>query len=131
MTTFPRLIRHLTLAAALSLLCSAAALAANTGLVADAKARYRQDMADCNSGKSHQEPVSCRQEARNALAEASRGGLNDIGDPYLQNALKRCGAYQGDDRNDCETRMGSDSNIEGSVGSGGILRKSITIVPAN
>jgi hypothetical protein len=131
MTTFPRLIRHLTLAAALSLLCSAAALAANTGLVADAKARYRQDMADCNSGKSHQDLASCRLEARNALAEASRGGLNDIGDPYLQNALKRCGAYQGDDRNDCETRMSSDSNIEGSVGSGGILRKSITIVPAN
>jgi hypothetical protein len=131
MTTFPRLIRHLTLAAALSLLCSAAALAANTGLVADAKARYQQDMADCNSGKSQQEPASCRLEARNALAEASRGGLNAIGDQYQQNALKRCAAYQGDDRNDCETRMSSDSNIEGSVGSGGILRKSITIVPAN
>lgn len=131
MNISPRLIRHLTLAAALSLLASAAALAANTSLVADARAHYRQEMADCNSGKSQQDPASCRLEARNALAEASRGGLNDNGAPYLQNALKRCGAYQGNDRTECESRMGSNSNIEGSVGGGGILRSNITIVPAN
>lgn len=131
MTTFPRLIQHLTLATALSLLFSVAAFAANTGDDAQARARYRQDMAVCNSGKSQQSLTSCRLESRNALAEALRGGLNDNGAAYKQNALKRCGAYQGAERTDCESRMGRDSNLEGSVGGGGILRSSITIVPAN
>lgn len=131
MTISPRLIRHLALTATLCLLLPAAALAANASLAADAKARYRQEMAVCDSGNSQQDLASCRLEARNALAEALHGGFTDQGDSYQQNALKRCNAYQGEDRNDCITRMGNEGNLEGSVGSGGILRSSITIVPAN
>jgi len=131
MTHSSRLTRHLTLATTLSLLLSAAAFAATTSLAADAKARYRQEMAVCNSGASPQDLASCRLEARNALAEALHGGLNDPGGSYRQNALNRCDAYQGEDRNDCLMRMGREANLEGSVGGGGILRQSITIVPAH
>lgn len=121
--------RNLALAAVSTLLCASAALAANPGAVADAQARYRQDMAICNSGQSNQDITTCRLEARNALAEARRGGLNDAAGQYQQNALQRCGALKGEDRSDCEARMRGEGSSEGSVGGGGILRESVTIVP--
>ena len=129
MVTVPSLIRNLALAAAGTLLCSAAAQAANTGALVDAQARYRQDMAVCNSGKSNQDLATCRLEARNALAEAKRGGLNDDPAQYQQNALRRCDAHKGDDRTDCEARMRGESRIEGSAAEGGILREGVTVVP--
>src|SRR5665647_1283239 len=127
MVTVPSLIRNLALAAAGTLLCSTAALAANTGALVDAQACYRQDMAVCNSGKSNQDLATCRLEARNALAEAKRGGLNDDPAQYQQNALRRCDAHKGDDRTDCEARMRGESRIEGSAAEGGILREGVTV----
>lgn len=121
--------RFLTLAVAGTFLCATAALAQNTGTLADAQARYRQDLADCNNGSSNQDLATCRREARNALAEARRGGLNDVPNQYQQNALRRCAAQKGDDRTDCEARMRGAGNVEGSVAGGGILRESVTIVP--
>jgi hypothetical protein len=131
MITVPSFIRNLALAAAGALLCSAAAQAAKTGALVDAQARYRQDMADCNSGKSNQDLATCRREARNALAEAKRGGLKDDPAQYQQNAVRRCDAHKGDDRTDCEARMRDDSRIEGSAAEGGILREGVTVVPAD
>ena len=121
--------RHLVLAVAGTLLCATAALAASAGALADAQARYRQDMAVCDSGKSNQDLATCRLEARNALTEARRGGLNDAPDQYQQNALRRCAAQKGDDRADCEARMRGEGKVEGSVAGGGILRESVTVVP--
>ena len=120
----------LSLAAAGILLGSPAAMAA--GASADAQARYRQEMAVCNSGQSNQERGTCREEARRALAAARRGGLNAAPGQYGQNAAQRCGALKGDDRNDCEARMRGQGRAEGSVAGGGILRESVTttIVPA-
>ena len=129
MATIPLLIRNLALAAAGTLLCSTAALAANTGALADAQARYRQDMAVCNSGKSNQDLATCRLEARNALAESRRGGLYDAPGEYPQNMLRRCDAHKGDDRTACEARMSGAGSVEGSVSGGGILRESVTVVP--
>lgn len=129
MAIVPLLIRNLALATAGTLLGSTAALAANAGSLAEAQARYRQDMADCNSGKSHQTLATCRLEARNALAEARRGGLTDAPDQYPQNALRRCDAHTGDDRTACEARMRGEGSVEGSVAGGGILRESVTVVP--
>jgi len=129
MVTVPLLIRNLALAAAGTLLCSAAAQAAKTGALVDAQARYREDMAVCNSGKSNQDLATCRLEARNALTEAKRGGLNDDPAQYQQNALRRCDAHKGDDRTDCEVRMRSEGRIEGSAAEGGILREGVTVVP--
>jgi hypothetical protein len=119
----------LALAAVSTILCASAALAANPRAVAEAQARYQQDLAICNSDQSNQDRATCRREARNALAEARRGGLNDAPGQYQQNALQRCGALKGDDRTDCEARMRGEGSSEGSVGGGGILRQSVTVVP--
>lgn len=129
MTTIRFLFRNLALAVAGTLLCACAALAANAGDLTVAQERYRQDMAVCNSGQAHQDLATCRLEARNALAEARRGGLNDAPGQYQQNALQRCAAHMGDDRSACEARMRGQGRVEGSVESGGILRESVTIVP--
>jgi hypothetical protein len=129
MTTIRFPFRNVVLAASGALLCVTTALAANAGALADAQARYRQDMAACNSGKSNQDLATCRLEARNALAEARRGGLNDAPEANQQNALRRCDVHQGDDRTACEARMRGDGSVEGSVSGGGVLRESVTVVP--
>lgn len=120
---------RLALAAVAGLLCASAGLATTPGALAEAQARYRQDMAVCSSGQSNQDPASCRREARNALAAAKRGELNDAPGTYEENARQRCAAHQGADRNDCEARMRGQGQVEGSAASGGILRESVTIIP--
>ncbi len=122
-------LRNIAAAAAVALTCGSAALALTPSASAEAQARYRQDLAVCNSGKSNQDLATCRLEARNALAEARRGGLNDDAGLYQKNMLQRCSAHAGTDRSDCEARMGSQGSIEGSAASGGILRRGVTIVP--
>ncbi|MBC7707017.1 MAG: hypothetical protein H7274_24120 [Rhodoferax sp.] len=126
MKTISFLLGTWTLAAG-TVLCAASASAA--GPAADAQARYRQDMAVCNSGQSNQDPATCRVEARNALAEARRGGLTAAPDRYQSNAMQRCGVFKDADRSDCEARMQGQGNIQGSVAAGGILRESVTVVP--
>lgn len=121
--------RNLVVAAVGVLLGVTTALAANAGALADAQARYRQDMAACNSGQSNQDLATCRREARNALAEARRGRLNNAADPAGQNAMQRCDVHQGDDRSACEARMRGEGRVEGSVSGGGVLRESVTVVP--
>ncbi|NMM13312.1 MAG: hypothetical protein HHJ17_07225 [Rhodoferax sp.] len=129
MVTIPVLVRNLTLAVAGAVLGASTVLAANTGVLADAQARYRQDMAACNKGNSNQDLATCRLEAKNALAEARRGSLNDAPGQYQQNALKRCETHKGEDRADCEARMRGQGSVEGSAASGGLLRESVTIEP--
>ncbi len=117
--------------AGLAIATTATAWAADTGVAAQAQARYRQDMADCNNGRSNQDAPTCRLEARNALAEARRGGLVNAPETYQGNAQQRCVALQGIDRSACEGRMRGEGKMEGSVRAGGILRESVTVVPAN
>lgn len=111
--------------------CASGVLAASPGDAATAQARYRQDMAVCNSGQSNQDRTTCRQEASHALAEARRGGLNDAPGQYQQNAVQRCAAHKDDDRRACEARMMAPAGVDGSVSEGGIMRESITVTPAN
>ncbi|MDP2440735.1 hypothetical protein [Rhodoferax sp.] len=129
MTVFLLPFRSLTAIAAVSLLCSAAALAAPPTAATEAQARYRQDMTACNSGQSHQDLATCRREAGNALAEARRGHLNDAPGQYQQNALRRCQVHEGEDRLACEARMGASGSTEGSAATGGILREAVTVTP--
>ncbi len=128
MKNIPSSIRAFTLATAGTLLCVGAASAASPS--ADAQARYRSEMAICNSGQSNQDPATCRTEARNALAEARRGGLTTAPDQYQSNAMQRCGVFKDVDRSDCEARMSAEGKTQGSVSAGGILRESVTVVPA-
>jgi hypothetical protein len=129
MTVFFLPFRSLTALAAATLFCSAAALAAPSTAATEALARYRQDMAACHQGQTHQDPATCRREAGSALSEARRGGLNDAPGQYRQNALLRCNVHQGDDRLACEARMGAAGTTEGSAATGGILRRGVTIAP--
>lgn len=107
---------------------ASAVLAATPPAGAEAQARYRQDLAACDSGTSAQTQETCRLEARNALAEARRGRLGDALGPeqYQANALQRCAVHQGDDRVACEARMRGAGSVEGSVGQGGLLRELVT-----
>lgn len=111
-----------------TLITTGAVLAGPSDPAADAQTRYRQEMAFCDSGKSSQSRETCRTEARNAYAEARRGGLNDAPDQYMRNAVQRCAEFQGDERTACIARVQTPSRIEGSVEAGGILREgTITI----
>jgi hypothetical protein len=123
-------LHHIALVTAGSLLCAFAALAATPAALTEAQARYRQEMALCNSGQSNQDIATCREEAQHALAEARRGGLDDVPSQYEKNAVQRCEALKGDDRSDCVARMRGEGSVEGSVAGGGILRQSVTVVPA-
>lgn len=129
MTTFFLPFRHRTMVAAAALSCATAALAAPSTAATEAQARYREDMAACNSGQSNQDLATCRREAGSALSEARRGRLNDAPGQYQQNALLRCNVHQGEDRLACEARMGADGTTEGSAAAGGILRQGVTITP--
>ena len=121
-----------TFTAACALLCTSAAFAAEPGNLGSAQARFRQEMALCNSGQSNQDAGTCREEARRALAAARTGALNDVPGQYQQNAEQRCGALPGSDRMDCEARMRGEGKVEGSVAAGGLLREitTTTITPA-
>jgi hypothetical protein len=123
--------RSLTVVGALFLAGTALAGPSAAGGSADAQSRYRQDMAFCDSGQSSQDLKTCRLEARNAFAEAKRGGLNDASEQYPRNAVARCASFQGDDRVACESRMTRPTRVEGSVEGGGLLRESVIVVPAN
>ena len=113
-----------------ALLCVTAVQAADPAAAPGAQARYKQDMALCNSGQSNQSVATCKIEAERALAEARRGGLTAASpSDYAHNALRRCAVFQGDERTACESRMQNPSNLQGSVQSGGILRESVTVVP--
>ena len=87
-------LRRLTRATASALVCMAAAMPVMADTANEAQARYRQDMAACNNGQSSQDPATCRLEARNALAEARRGGLTDPPGQYQGNALHRSSGRQ-------------------------------------
>lgn len=94
-----------------------------------AQQRFRQDMALCKNGQSNQDMLTCQREARNALAEARRGALAAPSADLQDNAKQRCSVHQGLDRTACEARMSGEGSVEGSVGNGGVLRKSVTVVP--
>jgi len=129
MSSFYTSLRDFSVIAAASLWCTSAALAAPASAASEAQARYRQDMAACNGGQTHQDLATCRHEAGSALSEARRGQLNDAPGQYQQNALLRCKVHEGDDRLACEARMGANSSTEGSAATGGILRQDIVDTP--
>jgi len=124
-----RSIRHMALIAA-TLVGLADAQAAQPNALAQAQARYRQDIALCNSGQSYQDPATCRREAGSALAQAKRGDLSHPTGTYSKNALQRCAVHKGDDRAACEARILGQGDITQESQAGGLLLKSTTVSPA-
>lgn len=119
--------RLFLLGGVVSLMTLSEALAAESTAARQAQASYIHDMSVCNSGKSNQSLDTCRREAGSALAEAKRGQLNDVPGQYQMNALRRCEAHTGEDRQACEARILDQGDITSDAQAGGILRKSISV----
>ena len=132
-TTTTRPVFHtLALGAALALLGATAAMARPAEpALAEAQARYQKEMASCSNGSSNQDKATCQREARNALAEFKRGQLDNGDARFRKNARQRCDALQGDDRAACLSRARGEGAVSGSVAGGGLLRESVTVVPAS
>jgi hypothetical protein len=103
-----------------------AAIAADKTAQQSARARFEQDSAVCNSGRSNQDRATCMQEARAALAASQGGRLPDPDPSLARNATKRCAALPIDDRKDCEARMRGQGTTSGSASAGGIYRELVT-----
>lgn len=109
---------------------TAAKAAAAPASSSSAQSRYQQERAVCLSGASNQDRATCLKEAGAARAEAQRGGLGDSTEPYADNQRKRCAQLPGSQRQDCLARMQGQGNVSGSVAGGGLLRETVTVVPA-
>ncbi|MFC5472776.1 hypothetical protein [Paraherbaspirillum soli] len=102
---------------------TAATVAMAAGNVQDANARYRAEVAVCNSGQSNQDRATCLREAGAALQESRRGRLNDGPAAYQQNALIRCNALPAADQDACQRRINGEGTTSGSVLDGGLGRE--------
>ncbi|HEY6821171.1 MAG TPA: hypothetical protein VI321_04070 [Burkholderiales bacterium] len=115
------------------LLVASAAVAANRGDAADARARYQEERARCMQS-AEEDQKACLKEAGAALQAERRRQLE--GDDttqaqYERNRLARCAYLPEADRPDCERRMRGEGTVSGSVEGGGIYRELRTIVPAD
>lgn len=114
----------------LSALAMSSVASARTGAGAgtDATGNFKSEMAACARGDTPQTRENCITEARRAEAARRAGKLQNYGAQFDANALKRCDVFKApDDRAACVARI-KESNIDGSVASGGILRESVTTV---
>lgn len=118
--------------AAIVLAAANAANAAPAGPAAAdaAKAQYDAERARCMSGNTGQDQASCLKSAGAAYDASRQNRLNDAGN-YKANALDRCRNLPASDRADCEARIDGPGTTSGSVKDGGILRETVTPVPAD
>jgi hypothetical protein len=103
-----------------------AASGAGSSLQAAANAQYQREVARCKAGQTNEDPATCLREAAAARQQALQGGLDSqpgVSQNYSQNALDRCKLVPADQRKNCMALMQDPSQTEGSVGSGGVLRK--------
>jgi hypothetical protein len=92
-----------------------------------AQADYQRERARCLRGESQQTVPTCLKEAGAAYQEARRGGLGNVPPADLaRNATQRCEAQPAGDLEACVQRILGAGSSEGSVGGGGILRRSET-----
>ncbi|MGF6526521.1 hypothetical protein [Variovorax sp. PvP013] len=110
---------------------SALACVAVGVLMAGSPSWSQGDRMTCD-GKQ-QDRAACLREAGAARQEAQRGGLSNAGPGVEnQNALSRCKLQPPADRADCEARVKGtgQTSTEGSVMGGGVIRETVTPVPA-
>lgn len=115
---------------ALSLMVGSLGLGSTVAVAADASGSYQQERAACLNGQSQQDQATCLKEVGAARGEAKRGNLNDGATSYQQNAQTRCNALPPADYDDCIRRAQGQGSVSGSVGSGGVVKETVTIVPA-
>ena len=110
-------------------LCAAPALAQTAPPGADA--RMARERATCDGVQ--QDKAACLREAGAARQEAARNGLTGSSAAgYDANAMARCKQQPAADQADCEARVrgGAGSSTGGSVMGGGVIRETVTPVPA-
>jgi hypothetical protein len=95
-------------------------------------ARAQQERAVCDGVQ--QDRAACLREAGAARQEANRrDGLTSASPGrYDANAMARCREQPAADRADCEARLqgGARTSTEGSVMGGGVIRETVTPLPA-
>jgi len=94
-------------------------------------ARAQQERATCDGVQ--QDRAACLREAGAARQEAGRNGLTSVGPGRADaNAMARCREQPAADRADCEARLqgGARTSTEGSVMGGGVIRETVTPLPA-
>jgi hypothetical protein len=113
----------------IALLGAGAALAQSAPLGSDA--RMSRERAACDGVQ--QDKAACLREAGAARQEGRRNGLTGSSSAgYDANAMERCKLQPAADQADCEARVrgGAGSSSGGSVMGGGVIRESVTPVPA-
>ncbi len=85
----------------------------------------------CVDGTSNEDRTTCMKEAGAAQAEARRGQLSSPGSAADQNAMQRCDALPGDQRDACRLRILGAGTTSGSVAGGGLIREVIVQEPAS
>ena len=69
-------------------------------------------------------------EVKNANAAKRAGKLGTSGD-FSANALRRCEVFKAaEDQSACRARVMGETEAQGSVAGGGVLRETETVVPA-
>ncbi|CAN7311370.1 MULTISPECIES: hypothetical protein [unclassified Variovorax] len=113
----------------IALLGAGAALAQSAPPGSDA--RTASERAACDGVQ--QDKAACLREAGAARQEARRNGLTgSSATGYDANAMARCKLQPAADQADCEARVrgGAGSSSGGSVMGGGVIRETVTPVPA-
>jgi len=124
-------VRSLALALCATGALSGAPAAFAQGAAPGTDARMQRERATCDGVQ--QDRAACLREAGAARQEAQRNGLTSASpSTYDQNALERCQLQPVADRADCEARIRGTgvSATEGSVMGGGVIRETVTPIPA-
>ena len=116
-----------------ALACLSFSAGAQTSAPPGSAARMQSERATCDGVQ--QDKAACLREAGAARQEAGRSGLTSAGPGGNEsNAMARCQLQPPADRADCEARLrgapGSATTTSGSVMGGGVIRETVTPLPA-
>lgn len=98
----------------------------------ESQAQYQADVQRCHSTPGIDQKA-CLREAGAAREASQRGKLTAPGtSSEKQDRTQRCNALPAGQRQDCLTLMDSpNTNVQGSVDSGGVLRETTITIPAS
>jgi hypothetical protein len=106
----------------------ASAQTADSSIQLDNTGDPKSEMAACKTRPTAQARQTCMTEVRKAQAAKRAGRLENYGEQFAANALKRCEIFkEADDLAACRARV-EQGRLSGSVAEGGILREAETQV---
>ncbi len=124
-------IRYFGLTALLAVSAAIAQVASSASGI-DASGDTQREKEACKNNLTQQDYATCMREAINAAAEKRNGKLENYGDQFQANALKRCDALKGEDHIACQARILGYGSTSGSIAGGGVMREVETVaLPAD